>query len=69
MWSADHYEKEVKCTMTDLSNILEQCADKIFKVQFRKKLDEKLVEKKLNLINFANLKKLDKNKTFPKDLI
>ena len=41
MWSADHYEKEIKCTMTDLSNILEQCADKIFKVQFRKKIDEK----------------------------
>mgnify|MGYP001044495658 FL=1 len=23
MWSSDHFEKEIKCTMTDLSQILE----------------------------------------------
>jgi hypothetical protein len=22
MWSADHFEREIKCTMTDLSSIL-----------------------------------------------
>jgi hypothetical protein len=32
MWSADHYEKEVKCTMTELSGLLEQCGDTIIKV-------------------------------------
>lgn len=32
MWSADHSEKEVKCNMTDLSEILEGCSDTIFKV-------------------------------------
>jgi hypothetical protein len=44
MWSADHFDKEVKCTMTELSGIIEQCGDTIFKVQFRKKIDEKSVE-------------------------
>jgi len=47
-WSADHFEKEVKCTMTDLSQILESCKDTIFKVSFKKKIDEKSVEAKLN---------------------
>ena len=32
MWSADHFDREVKCGMTDLSQILEQCSDTIFKV-------------------------------------
>jgi hypothetical protein len=41
MWSADHFDKEVKCTMTELSGLIEKCGDTIFKVQFRKKVDEK----------------------------
>ena len=41
MWSADHFDKEIKCNMTDLSAILEQAGDTIFKVKFRKKIDEK----------------------------
>jgi hypothetical protein len=44
MWSADHFEKEVKCNMTDLSEIIGQCSDTIFKVQFKKKVDPKNVE-------------------------
>ena len=32
MWSADHYDKEVKCTMSDLSEIIQTCKDTIFKV-------------------------------------
>lgn len=43
MWSADHFETEVKCTMTELSGLIEQCGDTIFKVQFRKKIEEKSV--------------------------
>jgi len=68
MWSGDHFEKEIKCTMTDLSQILEQCADTIFKVQFRKKIDEKEVEKKLNSISFADMKKSDKLKALSKNV-
>lgn len=30
MWSADHFDKEIKCNMTDLSEIIEQCSDTIF---------------------------------------
>ena len=40
MWSADHFDKEVKCTITELSELIEQCGDTILKVQFRKKVDE-----------------------------
>lgn len=43
-WSADHFDKEVKCGMTELSEILEQCKDTIFKVCFKKKVDAKDVE-------------------------
>jgi hypothetical protein len=32
MWSADHYLKEVRCNMTDLSEIIESCSDTIFTV-------------------------------------
>ena len=56
-WSADHFDKEVKCTMTDLSEILESSKDTIFKVSFRRKVDNKSVEQKLNEIKFADLKK------------
>lgn len=47
MWSADHFEKEVKCTMTDLSEILEGCRDTIFTVSFQKKIDAKQIKEKL----------------------
>jgi hypothetical protein len=32
MWSADHFDREVKCTMTDLSEIIEACSDTVFTV-------------------------------------
>jgi hypothetical protein len=44
MWSADLFDKEIKCTMTDLSHILEKCADTIFTVSFHKKFDSKILE-------------------------
>lgn len=68
MWSADHFEKEIKCTMTDLSEILETSKDTIFKVQFRKKLDEKLVQQKLASVKFADIKKEKELKKLSKDL-
>ena len=29
-WSADHFDKQVKCCVTDLANILSKCQDCIF---------------------------------------
>ena len=45
--SADHYEKEIKVTMTDLSQLIEQCSETIFKVSFKKKVDPNDVAEKL----------------------
>ena len=39
MDSADHFDQEVNCTMTELSTLLQMCGDYVFKVQFRKKID------------------------------
>lgn len=69
MWSADHFDKEVKCSMTDLCAILQKCSDTIFSVSFRKKVDEKTIESKLQAINFNDLKKADQQKKIAKDLI
>jgi len=44
MWSADHFDQTVKCTMTDLASILEQCGDTVFKIKFQKKVDEKKLQ-------------------------
>lgn len=46
-YSADHYQKEVKCTMTDLAGLIESCSDTIFKVSFKKKVDPQDVVEKL----------------------
>ena len=47
MWSADHFDTEVKCTMTDLSTIIQSCGDTVFTVRFSKKIDCKQVEENL----------------------
>lgn len=39
-FSADHFEKEVKCSMTDLAEIIQKCSDTILKVKFKKKVDQ-----------------------------
>jgi len=57
MDSADHFSQEVKCTMTELSIILQSCGDFIFKVQFRKKVDASDVETKLSGFKPADLSK------------
>lgn len=67
--SADHFEKEVKCNMTDMSEILEMCRDTIFKVSFKKKIDQKAVEQKLSEIKFADLKKPDAMKKISKSIV
>jgi hypothetical protein len=44
MWSADHFDKVVNCTMTQLSELIKACGDTIFKVSFKKKVDQKDIE-------------------------
>lgn len=39
-YSANHFEKEVSCTMTELSEVLKSAKDTIFQVEFKKKTDE-----------------------------
>lgn len=69
MWSADHFEKEVKCTMTDLSEILAGCRDTIFTVSFKKKIDVKQVHEKLQSAKYADVKDEAKIKELSKMLI
>ena len=44
MWSADHFDKTIKCSMTDLSQMIAALGDTVFKVCFKKKIDEKQLE-------------------------
>ena len=37
MWSADHFDKEIKCTMTELSGLIEQCVIPFLKFNLEKK--------------------------------
>ena len=53
-WSADHYDKEVKTTMTSMAEILTLCKDTIFTVSFKKKVDLKDVEETLKKTNFKD---------------
>lgn len=57
MDSADHFAQEVKCSMTELSTILQACGDYVFKVQFRKKVDAAEVEAKLAGVKLSDLSK------------
>jgi hypothetical protein len=68
MWSADHFEKEVKCTMSDLSELIQTCSDTIFKVQFRKKVDADNIQKKFSGFKFADLKKVEEVKKISKTI-
>lgn len=69
MWSADHFDKEVKCSMTELAEIIENCQDTIFQVQFRKKIDVKSVEQKLKTLSLKDLKDAKEIKKLSKTLI
>lgn len=69
MWSGDHFDKEIKCTMTDLSEILEGCRDTIFTVSFKKKIDAKQIEEKLLNAKYADMKTEARIKEFSKNLI
>ena len=43
-WSADHYEREVVSSMTELANIISNTKGAIFKAVFAKKLQADLVQ-------------------------
>ena len=64
-FSADHYDKEVKVTMTDLAGLIEQCSDTIFKVSFKKKVDPQDVVEKLQQGNLSDQKEM---KALSKDI-
>ena len=68
-YSADHYAKEVNCNMTELSDILKGAKDTIFKVEFKKKVDEKQIFEKLGQIKANDLKKADLVKSLSKGII
>ena len=68
-WSADHFETEVKCSMTELSGILDCCRDTVFKVSFKKKIDQSHVEDVLSSMKMAELKNDAKLKPIIKGMI
>ena len=55
--------------MTDLSNILSECGDTIFRVKFRKQLDPHIVHDKLKEFEFKDINKAETLKKMSKDLI
>lgn len=65
-YSADHYDREVKCSMTDLAELIEKCGDTIFKVQFKKKVDVQDVVEKLQQGTLGDQKEM---KALSKDII
>ena len=54
-YSADHFETEVTCNMTELSEILQSAQDTIFKVRFFRKVDEKIIAEKLQAIKKSDI--------------
>jgi hypothetical protein len=68
-FSADHYTREVKTNQTELANILSECKDTIFKVNFKKKVDEKAVLAKLSDVSHSDLQKADFVKKLSKEII
>jgi len=52
-----------------LANILQECKDTIFKVSFKKKVDQKAIEQKLGGVEFASLKEADEMKKITKSIV
>ena len=60
MASATHYAKEVGTNMTGLAELLEQCSDTVFSVQFHKQPNKESAQELLEATNYKDLK--DKKK-------
>ena len=69
MNSADHFDKEIKCSMSELSIILQSCGDCIFKVKFKKKVDEKDIIDKLKGVKVKDLQAATKLKQISKEIL
>ena len=68
-YSADHYDKEVTCNMTELAEVLQGAKDTIFTVEFKKKVDDKQVLDLLTGLKFADVKKPDQVKSIAKTIM
>ena len=53
MWSANHFEKEVAMTMTELAELMENLGDTVFSVQFRKKPKETDIANRLKELSLT----------------
>lgn len=52
-WSAQHYDREVKTTMTELARILTECKDTVFTVCFKKKVTIEELEASLGTVDIT----------------
>jgi hypothetical protein len=68
MASATHYAKEVGLSMTDLVDVLEQCSDTVFSVQFRKQANKESAQKLLEATTIKDLKDKKKVAEIAKEL-
>ena len=68
-YSADHFEKEVSCTMTQLAEILKTAKDTVFQVEFEKKLDDKMIFEELSKLDASDFKNASKMAELSKSII
>jgi len=57
-WSADLYDQEVKCRMTDLASILQQAQNIVIKVAFKKKITPEAIVSCLSDMGHKNAKSM-----------
>ncbi len=55
-YSADHFDRQVTCNMTELAEILNDAKDTIFRVNFRCQANQDLVFQKLKALQLSQLK-------------
>ena len=68
MASGTHYAKEVGMNMTGLAELLEQCSDTVFTVQFHKQPSKESAQELLETTNFKDLKDKKKLAEIAKEL-
>lgn len=68
-FSANHFEKEVTCNMTELSEILQSARDTIFTVEFKKQADATLISSRLAGKTASEVKDLAMTKDFAKGIV
>ena len=68
MASGTHFAKEVGMNMTGLAELLEQCSDTVFTVQFHKQPSKESAQELLSATNFKDLKDKKKVAELAKEL-